>query len=124
MIRTERLLLRQWREDDLEPWAALCADPVVMEHFPAVLSREQADASIARVQAHVSEHGYGLWAVEVDGELAGWTGLAWTDVTGTRELEVGWRYAHRSGPRAAARALRRPLEVQPALGLGRAGPAS
>jgi ribosomal-protein-alanine N-acetyltransferase len=92
-IRTERLLLRQWRDDDLEPFAAMNADPVVMEHFPSVLDRAQSDALVDRVRAHFAEHGYGLWAVEVDSAFAGFTGLAWSEVTGSRELEVGWRLA-------------------------------
>lgn len=93
MIRTDRLLLRTWRDDDLEPFAALNADPLVMEHFPSILTRAESDAAAARVRAHFAEHGYGLWAVEVNGAFAGWTGLAWTEVTGGRELEVGWRLA-------------------------------
>ena len=39
-IRTSRLILRRWRDEDLAPYAALNADPRVMQHFPAVLSRE------------------------------------------------------------------------------------
>jgi RimJ/RimL family protein N-acetyltransferase len=92
-LGTERLLLREWREDDLEPFAALNADRVVMEHFPSVLDRELSDALAGRIRAHFAEHGYGLWVVEVDGAFAGFTGLVWSDVTGTRELEVGWRLA-------------------------------
>jgi ribosomal-protein-alanine N-acetyltransferase len=86
-------VLREWRDDDLAPFAALNADPVVMEHFPAVLDRAQSDALVGRIRDHVAEHGYGLWAVEVDGAFAGFTGLQWSEVTGTRELEVGWRLA-------------------------------
>ena len=76
-IRTERLLLRRWRDSDREPWAALCADPVVMRHFPAPLSREQADAMIDRLDAHFDEHGFGLWAVEriQEGDFIGFVGL-------------------------------------------------
>jgi ribosomal-protein-alanine N-acetyltransferase len=92
-IRTERLVLREWREEDLDPFAALNADPIVMEHFPAVLDRAQSDALVARIREHFAEHGYGLWAVEVDGAFAGFTGLAWSEVTGSSELEVGWRLA-------------------------------
>ena len=62
MIRTERLLLRPWKDDDLGPYAALNADPAVMEHFPTVLTRAESDASAAGVRAHFDEHGYGLWA--------------------------------------------------------------
>ena len=118
MIRTERLLLRSWQEADLEPYAALNADPVVMAHFPAVLTRAESDASAARIRSHFAAHGYGLWAVDVAGEFAGFTGLAWSDVTGTRELEVGWRLAHRFWGRglateAATAALAHGLTVTP-----------
>ena len=64
-----------------------------MEHFPAVLTRAEADAMADRIEAHFAEHGYGLWAVEVDGRFAGFTGLAWSDALGGRDLEVGWRLA-------------------------------
>lgn len=93
-LRTARVLLRGWTDDDLEPFAAMCADPVVMAHFPATLTRAESETTVARVRAHFAEHGYGLWAVEVDGVFAGWTGLQWSEVTGTRELEIGWRLAH------------------------------
>ncbi|MDQ3503733.1 MAG: GNAT family N-acetyltransferase [Actinomycetota bacterium] len=92
-LRTARALLRSWTDDDLQPFAEMCADPLVMAHFPAPLSRAESDATVARVRAHFVEHGYGLWAVEIDGGFAGWTGLSWSEVTGTRELEIGWRLA-------------------------------
>lgn len=101
-LRTERLLLRPWRDDDFGPYADLNADPAVMEHFPTVLTRAESDASAARIRAHFAAHGYGLWAVEVAGEFAGFTGLAWSEVTGNRELEVGWRLAHRFWGRGLA----------------------
>lgn len=90
-IRTSRLLLREWTDVDRAPFAAINADPEVMAHFPSTLTRAQSDALVDRIRTHFAEHGYGLWAVEAGGELAGFTGLAWTDVTGTRSLEVGWR---------------------------------
>lgn len=92
-LRTPRVLLRPWREDDLEPFAALNADPRVMEHFPATLARAESDVLAARIRTHFDEHGYGLWAVDVDGVFAGFTGLAWSEVTGARALEIGWRLA-------------------------------
>jgi RimJ/RimL family protein N-acetyltransferase len=42
-LRTSRLLLREWRETDLEPFAALNADARVMEFFPSLLTREESD---------------------------------------------------------------------------------
>ena len=69
MIRTERLVLRAWREEDLPAYAALNADPEVRRFFPATLTRAESDAQAARLQAHVEEHGFGFWAVEARGVL-------------------------------------------------------
>ncbi|QCB95004.1 GNAT family N-acetyltransferase [Cellulomonas shaoxiangyii] len=88
--RTARLVLRQWTEADLEPFARMNADPEVMEYFPATLTREASDAMVARVRAHLDEHDWGLWALEADGRFAGFTGLArpgWAPSL----VEVGWR---------------------------------
>ncbi|MFH8370958.1 GNAT family N-acetyltransferase [Streptomyces sp. NPDC018031] len=95
-LRTERLLLREWRRSDLSPWAAMNADPEVREHFPGVLTREQSEASVARFQADLERRGWGWWAVEVrdTGEFIGFTGLDPVDegmpFTG---VETGWRLA-------------------------------
>ena len=62
VIQTERLILRPWRDADLEPFAALNADPRVMEFFPAMLTREQSDTFVQAINKHFDEHGYGLWA--------------------------------------------------------------
>ena len=64
MIRTDRLLLRRWRDTDREPFAAMNADPAVMEHLPAVLDRAGSDVLLDRLVAVWSERGLGLWAVE------------------------------------------------------------
>lgn len=57
VLRTERLLLRPWREVDLEPFAALNADQEVMRHFSAPLSRPESDGLAERIHAHLDEHG-------------------------------------------------------------------
>jgi len=64
-LRTERLVLRRWRDEDRGPYAALNADPEVMERLPAPLNREESDAMIERIEASFEERGFGLWAVEV-----------------------------------------------------------
>ena len=94
-LRTDRLLLRRWREEDRAPFAAMNADPVVMEHFPALLTRERSNALVDRIEAHFDEHGYGLWALEADGGFVGFTGLVWQtyEASFTPALEVGWRLA-------------------------------
>jgi ribosomal-protein-alanine N-acetyltransferase len=68
VIRTERLVLRRWRPEDRVAFAAMNADPRVMEYFPAPQTREESDRFADRIAAHFDEHGYGLWAVELPGE--------------------------------------------------------
>src|SRR5215207_23609 len=95
--RTDRLLLRRWTDADLEPFAAMNADPEVMEHFPAPLRRAESDALARRADAFLAEHGWGLWAVEVTeaGRFAGFTGLSHVGFPAAFNpaVEVGWRLA-------------------------------
>ncbi|MEV6385514.1 GNAT family N-acetyltransferase [Streptomyces sp. NPDC051773] len=95
-LRTERLLLRDWRESDLAPWAAMNADPEVREHFPGVLTREQSDASVARFQADLDRRGWGWWALEVrsTGRFIGFAGLDPVEEDMPFSgVEAGWRLA-------------------------------
>lgn len=62
-LRTDRLYLRQWLPSDRRPFAALNADPRVMEFFPAVLSREESEQLAARIELHFEQHGFGLSSV-------------------------------------------------------------
>ncbi|HET7502498.1 MAG TPA: GNAT family N-acetyltransferase [Kofleriaceae bacterium] len=92
-LTTERLILREWRDEDRAPFAALNADPAVMEHFPALMTRAQSDAAFDRVQAHFAREGFGLWALETPATpFLGFTGLA---RPGFRPdvIEIGWRLA-------------------------------
>jgi RimJ/RimL family protein N-acetyltransferase len=96
-LRTERLLLRQWRDDDRAPFAALNADPVVMEHFPATMTREASDAFVDFNVATLAERGWGLWAVEVadTGAFVGFVGLSEPrfEAHFMPAVEIGWRLA-------------------------------
>jgi RimJ/RimL family protein N-acetyltransferase len=94
-LRTERLLLRGWRESDLEPFAALNADPEVMRYFPAPMSRDQSNALAERASASLSARGWGLWVVDRDGDFLGFTGLAVPrfEAHFTPAVEIGWRFA-------------------------------
>lgn len=95
--RTERLVMRGWRETDRAAWAAMNADPEVMRYFHDTLTREQSDAMLDRMGAALEERGWGLWALERQdtGELIGFTGLAVPahDLPFQPCVEVGWRLA-------------------------------
>jgi RimJ/RimL family protein N-acetyltransferase len=114
IIRTERLVLREWRETDKLPYSLLNADPEVMRHFPSMLTREQSDEMVDRMTASWEQRGFGLWAAErVDtGRLIGFVGLSapgW-QADFTPCIEVGWRLARQHwgngfAPEAATAAL-------------------
>ena len=114
-LQTERLLLREWRDSDREPFAALNADPEVMRFMPKQLSREESDAMVQRIQNHFEQNGFGLWAVEVHhGEsFIGFVGLSVPrfEAHFTPCVEVGWRlnraaWGHGYATEAAQRAIR------------------
>ena len=95
-LRTERLLLRPWRNSDRAPFAAINADPRVMEHFPRTSTREETDIWVDRIVARMEQQGFGLWAAEVVGvaDFIGFIGLNPADaVLGRPVLEIGWRLA-------------------------------
>src|SRR6266545_1333428 len=95
-LRTERLVLRPWRDSDRAPFAAIIADPKAMEYFPKTSTREESDAWVDKIVARMEQQGFGLWAVEVPGvaDFVGFIGLNPADaVLGRPVLEVGWRLA-------------------------------
>jgi RimJ/RimL family protein N-acetyltransferase len=96
-FETDRLLLRQWRDQDLEPFAALSADPQVMEFFPTTLNREASDALVERCRGLIADRGWGFWAVELkdSGDFIGIVGLHVTapELPCGEKVEVGWRLA-------------------------------
>jgi len=99
-LKTERLILRPWCEQDLEPFAKLNADPKVMEYFPATLSKAESDQLAQRIITKMDEKGWGMWAVSVPGiaEFIGFIGLNSVDQVSlptpfSPAVEVGWRIA-------------------------------
>lgn len=92
--QTSRLVLRAWREDDFDAFAAMNADPRVMEYFPAPLTREESAAFFGHIRAEFQTEGFGLYAVEriSDGSLLGYTGLHRVTFDGLcGQIEIGWR---------------------------------
>ena len=96
-LTTPRLLLRQWRDKDLAPFAALNADPRVMAFFPSPLSREASDAMAQRCSSLIAGRGWGLWAVTLreNNAFLGMTGLHIPDakLPCSPCVEIGWRLA-------------------------------
>ncbi len=92
MIVTERLVLRQWRDSDVDPFARLCADPEVMEFFPSTETYDQTRERVGSNIEFIDDHGWGKWAVEVPGvaNFIGFIGLAIPRFR-TDWVEVGWR---------------------------------
>lgn len=105
-LTTERLVVRQWEDDDLLPFAALCADPEVMEHFPAPLTPEQSADLIGRHRARLEAGVPGLFAVEVaeTGDFIGFVGLNVPTFIApfTPCVEIGWRLARTAWGRGYA----------------------
>ncbi len=93
----ERVRLRRWRAEDRDAFAAMNADPRVMEFFRSTLDRAGSDAMVARIGTHFAEHGFGLWAIEVPGvaPFVGFAGLtvARFEAPFTPCVEIGWRFA-------------------------------
>jgi RimJ/RimL family protein N-acetyltransferase len=98
-IGTERIILRKWRESDREPFAQMNCDPAVMEHFPALLSREESDALVDRAEAHLEKHRFGPWAAELreSQTFIGYVGLVIPQFEApfTPCVEIGWRLARK-----------------------------
>ena len=96
-IETERLVLRDWKDEDAAAFAELNADPRVMEFFVRSLDRAQSDALMARIRADLARNGYGLYATEVkdSGAFIGFVGLAKPgfDAPFMPAIEIGWRLA-------------------------------
>lgn len=96
-IHTARLHLRLWRDEDLPAFAALNADPRVMEFLPKPLDRAESDARAASIRAHFARHGFGLWAVEAPGvaDFIGFVGLSVPQFEAPFMpcVEIGWRLA-------------------------------
>ncbi|MBN1550208.1 GNAT family N-acetyltransferase [bacterium] len=99
MITTERLGLRRWLAQDLEPFVEMNRDPKVMEFLPKQLSRAETEQFLDRIEKHFSTHGYSLYAVDnrISGDFVGFTGFQWATFISdfTPCVEIGWRLPYR-----------------------------
>ncbi len=98
VIKTKRLLLRAWKDSDIESFTAMNADRKVMEYFPKVLTRGESYSLCKKISTHIQKNGWGLWAVEVPriSSFIGFIGLSPVSFTAhfTPAVEIGWRLAH------------------------------
>lgn len=94
-LQTPRLILRQWRQDDLPAYTDICADPDVMAYYPSVLSSQESAAQLQRFQNDIAEQGWGFWALEYkpENKLIGFTGLQKPHypLPVSPCTEIGWR---------------------------------
>ncbi len=94
-LRTQRLLLRQWKDSDLDKWCTMNADTEVRKFFPKVLSPDEAQDEMTRMRAGIAQRGWGLWAIEIPG-VHPFAGLVGLNIPGYEApwmpmVEVGWR---------------------------------
>lgn len=97
LLTTERLVLRRWRESDMEPFRRMNVDPRVMEFMPKVLDSAESDALVEQIEKHFDERGFGLMAAELkeSGGFVGFVGLSVPqfDAPFMPAVEIGWRLA-------------------------------
>ncbi len=95
MYETQRLILRQWQESDIKPFAELCADKDVMEFFPSTLSFDETVTLVERIKAKFATERYCFFAVELKAthEFIGFIGLSKPSFSAhfTPCTEIGWR---------------------------------
>lgn len=94
-LETKRLLLRQWRDDDYSPFAALNNDPIVMAYYPSVLTEPESNTMAKKIEDLITQRGWGLWAVELksNNQFIGFVGLHIPDASlpASPCVEIGWR---------------------------------
>ena len=96
-LETERLLLRNWEDNDFHVFARMCADEKVMEFFPFLLNKEASDELAGRLRSTLIHDGWGLWAVEekMSKHFIGFIGLEYVapDLHFYPAIEISWRLA-------------------------------
>jgi RimJ/RimL family protein N-acetyltransferase len=97
-IETNRLGLRNWKDEDIPKFVEMNRDARVMEYFPKLLTEEETIGMVNRIKMHIQENGFGLWAVELiqTGEFIGYVGLSIPRFQAdfTPCVEIGWRLAY------------------------------
>ncbi|MEP7236136.1 MAG: GNAT family N-acetyltransferase [Ignavibacteriota bacterium] len=98
-LRTKRLLLRQWKDSDIESFVAMGQNEKVMKYFPSLIGADQSKEWVSGHREAISENGWGLWAAEElqENNFIGFIGIHRVPYElpfRTIEhppLEIGWR---------------------------------
>ncbi|RKF19070.1 N-acetyltransferase [Altericroceibacterium spongiae] len=111
-LETERLVLRDWREEDWVPFYRHTNTPEVMRWLGGAMDAEKCAAQRARLESYRADHGFTFWAVErkadggdLAGELLGFCGMKRSNQEGAPlgDMEIGWRFREDSWGKGYAR---------------------
>ncbi|MDX1446597.1 GNAT family N-acetyltransferase [Lishizhenia sp.] len=95
IFTSQRLGFRNWKDADLDIYAAMNANTDVMQYFPTLMTQEESKASIEKFNSQFQELGYTYYAVDEleSGEFIGFIGLSWKDFESsfTPATDIGWR---------------------------------
>ena len=95
LFETDRIIVREWCDEDRIPFAQMNADPVIMEYLPRSLTEKESNHLVDKFVKHYDKHGYGLYALERkdDGAFMGFTGLQQVPFKAdfTPAVEIAWR---------------------------------
>jgi RimJ/RimL family protein N-acetyltransferase len=99
MLKTDRLLLRQWTEGDFLPFTEMCSDKDVMEFFPKLQTQKESYEMAKKIQSLIKDRGWGFWALEIPEQhkFIGFVGLHTPkdSMPFSPCVEVGWRLSNR-----------------------------
>ncbi len=96
-LETDRLILRDWKDEDLEHFARINSDPIIMEYYPSRLDEAASKRLIVNFQKHIDKFGYGFFAVESkenEGAFVGFSGLSHVPrgMPIAPAVEIAWRF--------------------------------
>lgn len=92
ILETDRLRLREMREEDLPDLREILQDKEVMTAYEHAFSEQEVRDWLENQQRRYRKDGFGLWAVvhKQTGEMIGQAGLTMQDAGGKQVLEVGY----------------------------------
>ena len=94
-LESKRLIIRPWKETDFSAFKAMNSDPLVMEHFPAILSEDESRTLFDEINRRIDQNGFDFWTCEVKAtsDVIGFVGLnkPTDQFYFSPCIEIGWR---------------------------------